>query len=163
MTKQPEWKFVANLGDVHPIDYGGYFVYEDQTGVYAPEAEKLFAEEDPDVWTVYRIVLDRCQLVIDANRRHYLVPHGFADRTDLPHPIESYEEWFCDHLPGVAASTGLSVIDLEQYFCDPNPCRRALAYQTVADTEGWENFDEYPLHFKDRAEVEARYPKEVHK
>lgn len=40
-TKQPRWKLVAQLGDVHPIDYGGYFVYRDTTGVYEEEAEVL--------------------------------------------------------------------------------------------------------------------------
>ena len=40
-TKQPKWKLIAQLGDVNPIDYGGYFIYEDETGVYPPEGEKL--------------------------------------------------------------------------------------------------------------------------
>lgn len=40
-TQQPVWKLIANLGDAHPLDYGGYFVYVDETGTYEPEAELL--------------------------------------------------------------------------------------------------------------------------
>ena len=45
---QPVWSCIANLGDVNPIDYGGYFVYIDTTGVYPPEAELLIAPSDND-------------------------------------------------------------------------------------------------------------------
>jgi hypothetical protein len=27
MADQPKWAFVANLGDVNPLDHGGYLVY----------------------------------------------------------------------------------------------------------------------------------------
>lgn len=46
---QPKWKFVANLGDTHPISYGGYFIFIDETGVYPPQAEKLEEPADHDV------------------------------------------------------------------------------------------------------------------
>jgi hypothetical protein len=45
-TPQPKWKLVAQLGDVHPIDHGGYFVYVDEAGVYDPEVELLIPPED---------------------------------------------------------------------------------------------------------------------
>lgn len=48
-TPQPVWKFIANLGDANPIDHGGYFVYIDETGVYAPEAELLVEPSDDEV------------------------------------------------------------------------------------------------------------------
>ena len=48
-TKQPKWKFIANLGDTHPITYGGYFIFIDETGVYPPEAELLQEPSDDEV------------------------------------------------------------------------------------------------------------------
>ena len=52
---QPQWKLVAQLGDVHPIDYGGCFVYVDETGVYDPEMEILDSpDNDNGTWTIHR-------------------------------------------------------------------------------------------------------------
>lgn len=47
MTNQPVWKLLANLGDVNPVDHGGLFVYQDLTGVYPEECEKLVSPADP--------------------------------------------------------------------------------------------------------------------
>lgn len=73
-TQQPTWKLIANLGDVHPIDYGGYFVYVDETGTYEAEAELLEVPEDEDrTYRVYRFILDRCTLtngVLSDNKFH---------------------------------------------------------------------------------------------
>lgn len=44
---QPVWKLIANLGDVGCPDYTGYFLFEDETGVYAPELERI-DPNDPD-------------------------------------------------------------------------------------------------------------------
>jgi len=44
-TTQPQWKLIANLGDVDYINHGGFLVYEDTTGQYAPEVEVV--EEPP--------------------------------------------------------------------------------------------------------------------
>lgn len=34
-TRQPLWTRIANLGDVNPIEYGGFFVYVDRRGLNA--------------------------------------------------------------------------------------------------------------------------------
>lgn len=47
-TAQPVWKFLDNLGDSSPIEYGGLFVYEDVLGVYGFEMEKLVKPCDDD-------------------------------------------------------------------------------------------------------------------
>jgi hypothetical protein len=67
---QPEWKCVANLGDVNPIDHGGFFVFVDKTGHYAPEVEILeVPDEDSEKrrWTVYRFCLEDCTFASDIN------------------------------------------------------------------------------------------------
>jgi len=59
-TNQPHWVAVANLGDVDIADHGGFIVYVDETGVYAPEVEYYdpFADEDYTGGVMYRFALD---------------------------------------------------------------------------------------------------------
>jgi hypothetical protein len=44
-TAQPVWKYLANYGDVTFLDYGGYFVFQDETGKYGVECELLEVDE----------------------------------------------------------------------------------------------------------------------
>jgi hypothetical protein len=46
-------------------------------------------------------------------------------------------------------------------FTSSNLCERALAWQAVGDYHGFDDLDSYPLTFKSRAEVEARYAEEL--
>lgn len=171
-TQQPEWKLIAQLGDENPVDHGGYFIYEDTTGVYDPEGEILLSPDDddaPEGWTVYRFSLDRLKIVEEHTEaepnvsRFYLVPFKYNENRDKwgtrewPHPISSYDEWFHKDLRGVASCCGYDLIELRQMFCSEDPRVRARAYQAVGDYHGFENLDSYPLHFKKRAEVEQRY------
>ena len=165
---QPDWKLIANLGDVNPIDYGGYFVYEDTTDVYPPEAELLVSPDDDDSgegWTVYRFCLDRCTLTPDANGELILSDNSF-------HP--DYPAWFAEpesrrrerpqdtcYLSNVAELMGQTLEQLQADFCADDPRVRAQAYLSVGSYHGFENFDSYPLTFKKRADVEARYAAEL--
>lgn len=158
-TKQPIWKLLANLGDANPIDYGGYFVYTDETGVYPAEGEKLFAPLDStelsdEEWTVYRFCLDRLKTVTDG-ANVYLVPFE-CDET-WPHPIASYDEWFHKNLNRVAESIGQTIEQLREAFCSEDPRVRAFAYEAIGEHFGFDNLDSYPLTFTSREEVETRY------
>lgn len=148
-TEQPKWKLAANLGDAHPIDYGGYFIFVDETGVYPPEAEYLIAPEaDDQDWTVYRFILESCTW--DG---HILSDNKF-------HP--EHPAWFADKLQGIADCAGMSRNDLIDAFTQGNACLRAEAWRAVGEYYGFDNLDSYPLTFKDRSEVEARYSKEIY-
>ena len=154
MTNQPVWKLLANLGDVNPVDHGGLFVYQDLTGVYPEECEKLVSPDDDNgTWYMYRFILDRLEL----HGKTCLVPFGFTTRTDLPYPIETYSEWFNSDLASVASFIGSDVITLRNQFCSSDPLERARAYEAIGDYHGFENLDSYPLQFTNRAEVESRY------
>jgi hypothetical protein len=156
---QPNWEFIANLGDADPLTYGGYFVYRDTTGVDF-EAEYLLEPEcDPDDdaarWRVYRVCLDRCKVVHDGIRQcRYLVP--FATPADLSHPMHEFCEWFAKDLRAVASYVGSTVEELEAALCSDDPIARANAYRDIASYHGWENFDSGPYTLT-RAEVKARY------
>lgn len=156
-TNQPIWKLAGTIGDINPFDYSGGFVYIDTTGVYAPEMEWIEVNEDRKTsWTVYRTILDRCELA-QVNGEPHLVPFGFASRTDLPYPIGSYVEWFDDSMHSVARCMGQDVNELVDEICSDEPMSRANAYLSLAQYHGWENFDSDPLQYSDRSELESRY------
>lgn len=156
---QPIWKLIANLGDINPIDHGGYFIYQDTTGKYAEEAELLISpEDDTGTWTVYRFPLDRCTFrkstaTLSDNKFHPEICAWFAKRESerVKRPQDS------TYLSNVAESAGISSAELRTLFCSENPLDRAHAYRAIGDYHGFENLDSYPLQIKSRAEVESRY------
>lgn len=166
---QPSWRLVANLGDANPLEHGGYFVYQDTTGRYAPQAEVLmlngdgddYAEGDPlygddeaigSTYTVWRFDLDWLRLV-DG----FLVPEAYDHLTWDAHPLESYAEWFDEDLAAVASCMGCDVDDLHRMFCSEDVLERAEAYRMVGDHHGWDNLDQYPVTLT-REDAEERYP-----
>lgn len=150
-TQQPVWTFVDNLGDANPLEYGGYFIYRDETGVHPEQAEYLIPIEEDGTYTIYRIVLDRLKLV-DG----YLVPYEY-DKNWAP-PAKRYDEWFHRDLENVTSFVGTTKEDLEAAFTSADPLVRAEAYRAIGDYHGWDNLDAYPLTNLTRAEVEERYP-----
>lgn len=147
MTNQPKWQLIANLGDATPLDYGGLFVFRDETGVYREEMELLEvqhpdADYDGDLrYEVRRCVLERCTLtngILSDNQFH------------PEHPA-----WFADGLAGVAATIGSTKEELERLLCSENPLERAEAYRAIGDYHGWDNLDSDSLTLS-RTEAEAR-------
>src|SRR3954468_13143056 len=96
---QPKWKYVVNIGDETPLEYGGAFVFVDETGVYSPEMEVY----NPDEQEYCRIVMDRMCLTTHGLIGAKLV----ARRATLPHPIERYVEWWDKDLQSIADTSGL--------------------------------------------------------
>lgn len=148
-TTQPIWKFAMQLGDVHPIEYGGYFIYEDETGVYPPEGEILIEpeynkDEEKQVWEVRRFILDRCTFI-----------DGILSDNKF-HP-ES-EAWFADSLDKIAEHIGATKEELIANFCSENLQDRAMAWRTIGEYHGWDNLDAYPLTLNSD-EVQKRYAK----
>lgn len=131
MTNQPNWK------TVYETDYSS--LYEDTTGVYAPELEIFEDDESNGTSQIYRFSIDRCALV-----GTYLVLASIAGRTDLPHPIASYVEWFAKDLASVASSVGSTKEDLIEALCSEDAPTRAVAYEAIGGYHGYVNFDQYP-------------------
>ena len=156
---QPKWKFVANLGDVNPLEHGGLFVFIDETGVYPPEMAKVEPPQDTDPeppegeedlfdadeevkYTVHRAVLEPCTYtngVLSDNQFH----------PDSP-------AWFADKLPAVASFIGVDAAELIGDFTSGDPVKLARAYEAVASYHGWANLDEYPVTLT-RKEVKEKY------
>ncbi len=150
-TKQPAWQFVANLGDVNPLDYDGLFVYVDRSGVYAPECAKLERITDDSVtgsaerWQVSRWSLDRCTWingVLSDNRFHPSKP-----------------AWFADKLASVADTNGITETELRAMLCASDPVLLARGYECLIGHFGAFEFDQYPMTLT-RADVYRLYRKE---
>jgi hypothetical protein len=152
-TQQPIWKYIANLGDVSPIEYGGFFVYEDETGVYAPEAELLLEPSD-DIdfdspkarWEVRRFCLEKCTY-----------QNGILSDNQF-HP--DHAAWFANSLQSIADTMGMEKTELLTLFLSDDARDRAIAWRCVGEYHGWDNLDEYPTYFT-RAEIETRYKEEL--
>lgn len=158
MTNQPKWKFIANLGDADPIEYGGYFVKVDITGVYHPEVEVLIepgegAEEQ--VWKVYRFILEACTFengILSDNqfRPECYVWFAKPESEKVKRPQDT------TYLSGICEFMGVKADELIKQFCSDDPLERALAWRNVGEYHGWDNLDSYPLRLS-RKEVFGRY------
>ena len=156
VTNQPKWKLAANLGDVNPVDYGGLFVFTDETGVYPPEMARLEPPADDDdsgVWELLRVTLDRCtdsmngdRRIISDNKYHPEMQAWFGFR-DADRPQDS-----C--ITDVARSSDIALDDLIGLLCSDDPLRLAEGYRAILDYHGWDNGDAYPLTMA-RVEAEA--------
>ena len=121
---QPKWHKIGVVGDVNPVDYGGGLVFEDKTGVYAPEVEYYDRDSDDDnaKIRVYRFSADKCTFVngvLSDNRFH----------PELP-------AWFADKLPDGTTP---------DQFCSDDTMLRAWAWTEVGLYYGFENLDNYPV------------------
>jgi hypothetical protein len=157
-TTQPKWHCIAQLGDVNPLDYGGYWIFEDATGVYPPEAEYLAVDDDDDGrlrYTAYRFALDRCTYadgILSDNPYHPDHPAWFAK----PESERATRPQDTTYLADVAKSIGSDVGAVIAALCSDDPRERAHAYRAVGDYHGWDNLDSYPLQLS-RTEARRRY------
>jgi hypothetical protein len=146
MSKQPIWKLVAQLGDADPIEHGGYFIYEDTTGVYPPEAAHLIAPEDDDgTWIEYRFILEPCTWI-----------DGILSDNKF-HP--GHAAWFAENIESVASCSGQPEVSaFISSLTGDSITDRAWAWRAIGEYHGFENLDSYPNSFT-REEIEARYPR----
>ena len=130
-TNQPRWKLLDNLGDVHPVDYGGFFVYMDRTGVYPAEVELLESpdsDDAPEGWDTYRAAIKENPML----------------------------EWWWDKLSEVATSTGTSLAELER-MAQGDTIGRAMVYQLLFSHFGAHEFDSYHNHYTKRSHLPRRF------
>lgn len=143
---QPIWRCIAQLGDASPTEYDGHWVFIDETGVYPPEAEVLFVDEEGERPAyAYRYPLEKCYWndgVLSDNKYHKDHPAWFADDLDR---VSGYADWDHDNM-----------IDA---LCGDDPLLCARAYYDIGTYHGFDNLDQYPLVLTQQ-EVEARYADE---
>jgi len=137
MTNQPEWKYVGNIGDASPLEYGGMLVFEDKIGFYPPEMEIIEPNEDRngDIkdYTVYRILLE---------------PHTFENGILSDNPYhKDYPVWYFKDLEDCAHSSGISIIEMIIMLCSNDTLERALGFRELVGYFGNYKFDQYHLTF----------------
>ena len=163
MTQQPDWKYVCNLWDAMPIDYGGDFLYVDATWVYPPEIEKLVPPNDDVIdtprarWTVYRFMVEPCTYIngiLSDNKYHPGHAAWFANPYNPDRPQDGK-----GGLEELSSYIGVSIEELVAMFRSKDVRTRAAAWLAAADYHGIDNFDSYPLKFN-REEIEKRYEDE---
>lgn len=184
---QPEWKFIANLGDVNPIDYGGFFVYVDQTGVYDPEVEVLELvegddddefDEDDELVTEGNMVWETNRFSLEQFTYGLIKDDKFVPLTELhPEGILSDNKFHPDHavwfakpeiqklkrpqdgtyLSDLCKSNDMDQWELIEMFLSDDAVTRARAYREVMMYHGINNLDQYPIRWESRKELEERY------
>jgi hypothetical protein len=142
-------QIVDNLGDVDPINYGGFFVlFNPETGDSLIEVleEPHFDRDDKPIgpWYAYRFEPER------------LVWHDGGLRDNPYHPC--HKVWFSDKIKGVAESAGIRWRSLVSSLCSSSVTERARGYQHLVGYFGVSEFDSCPLDLGTNASrVKFRY------
>jgi len=148
---------LATFGDVNFIDHGGQLLVEDADGDPYLEIVEPPNEGERQQWEVYRVPMERFQ-VVEQDRRVYLV--GESWRPDWPGALSTRDEWFHKDMESTAEHEGVELQELRGWFCSEDPAVRARGYLAVAAVHGWVNFDQYPLRLSE-FEVHERYGEEA--
>lgn len=141
-------KMIANLGDVNPIDHGGFFVYDD--GIVEvldvpddwDDLDDESAVDERPYGTIWRFDIDRCTYengVLSNN------PY----RKDTP-------AWWAKYIKSIASYCDIPEGDLIKGFCSEDLIKRAVAYLALFDYCGRGELDSDPLTLT-KAECEERY------
>lgn len=154
---------IANLGDVNPFDYDGFFIFIDEKNEYQPEAALLQAENPNDentTYTVYRFSLEKCTYqneILSDNNFHPEISAWWAksekERQDRPQDRT--------YLKNVADYADYPEEQMIADFCSDDPIKRAEAYRAIGEYHGFDNFDSYPLTGLSRKEVEKMYKEQL--
>lgn len=156
---QPVWKLIAQLGDAQPLEYGGYFIYQDTTGVYPEEAEWVEIDE-PDnensPVTIYRFGLEKCTYIdgILSDNKYHPDHAAWWAKTEQERLKRPQDTTYLKNL-----SDQYDDMDVDEFaamFCSDDATKRAWAYREVGLYHGFDNLDSYPLHMS-KAEAEKRY------
>jgi hypothetical protein len=172
---QPKWKIIANLGDIDPLDEGGYFIFVDKTGVYTPEGRVL---EVTDICRKFVCLSNGYQLDVDDDEYIYsdknkkLKVHEEIIYEEYTVMLEKctfingilsdnkyhtdMEAWFADKISEVAKCVDKETSKLIDELCSDDIIIRAQAYRDLYLHFGLINFDESPYEFT-RKEAKKRY------
>lgn len=140
---QPKWKTVMSTDSSR--------ILVDETGVYPAEleiADEVFDAPTKERFIVFRVVMDRLQLIRDDEDplKFYLV--GGSYKPDWG-PPSKYEEWFVNDLKDVAQTCGTTVEEMVEELTSDDPVQRSIAYENIGRHHGFENFDSDPLRMSE--------------
>lgn len=125
-------RVLGNLGDKHPLDYGGLIVYE----VIDDDIEYIRAEHWNEPLT----------------EDHLYWVYRFDVEKDVFKDLSWVGRW-----AKIARFAGMHLEALFMLGLSENPLERAEVYRLVGEYHGWENIDGSPEKFT-REEMEKRWP-----
>tara|TARA_R110000824_G_scaffold173688_2_gene351820 strand:+ start:1156 stop:1557 length:402 start_codon:yes stop_codon:yes gene_type:complete len=117
-------KTLANLGDVNPLDHGGFLVRSDG------EIVDIHPRDEDRKIEVHWF----------SNALCYPIEGGGVSDNEFH---KDHPAWFSDGLGDVARSADHE--DIAEDLCSDDPVVRARAYQSIAAHWGIVNFDQYPI------------------
>jgi hypothetical protein len=121
-------KQLANLGDVNPLDYGGFFVTADEISVV--EGKETNDGSRSDRWEVSRF----------SNTRCYPIEGGGVSDNEFH---KDHPAWFGKDLESVSDSADNP--DIRDLLCSEDPVERAIGYRDVVGHWGVHEFDQHPV------------------
>lgn len=123
---------ITNLGDINWMDHGGFLVYRENEQLYADLIEVIaYTNNDITEWQVSTICLDVVNL--------------------------SNPEWFIKNLQNVADFIGIDHHELLIKITSNDEDGLSFVYQALVDYFGAINFDQSPVCYTDREELESQY------
>ena len=136
-------KVLENLGDKHPLDYGGYIIYRvrdpKQTGPHATWTQAEFWDEPLEV--------DR-----DDPEKDLYEVYRWQIEPDVFRELSWVDDW--DVIAGASDIPSSKFIRMAR---SGDAIERALVYEAVGRYHGFENLDSYPERFT-RKQMEERWP-----
>lgn len=183
---QPKWKLAGTVGDVNPVDYGGGFIFVDETGVYPPELELIEVDEsafsdepddEPEFDEDGELINDFDELEqANSDKGKWTVYRFSLERCTYQNGILSDNKFHPDHaawfakpeaekanrpqdttyLSNVAGCNDVKVEQLIEWFCSEDVQERARAYMEIGSYHGYDSLDHDPLEFDSREEMEKR-------
>ena len=147
------------LGDVNPVEHGGFWVLRDKTGSYCEEAE-LF-DVDSRQLAACRFTLNRCTFingVLSDNKYH---PDKCAWFATTPERMKLRPQ-DGRGLTDVARTVGIEEDELVRLLCSESPIERCRGYQCLIAHHGVYEFDQYPLYLS-RSEAKRRYKAKMYR
>ena len=129
-------QLLMNLGDVHPFEHGGYFLYDrgdgTYTGHYWEEVEDSSDDDDP------------------ANNKFEVFIF------DIPADVFAAYGWAKRDIRSIADTVGGDPSEMLRDGRSPDVWKRARVVQDIAATHGWKSLDSSP-DFLTSDELRERY------
>jgi hypothetical protein len=159
------YEIAGVVGDVNPIQYGGWLVGLKATHVDAIVIEPIDWEEngkrqgDGVDCLTYTVALDRFKLVCDVadpiNDAGFLVPDSWNN--SWPWGPTNHEWWDEPEFhKNFTESTNLPWSDFVESICSDDPIKRACAWQEIASYYGIQNLDDQPIR-ETEAELKKKF------
>jgi hypothetical protein len=156
------YEIIGIVGDVNPLQYGGWLIGARDTQIDCLAIEPIDWEsgarqgEGIDCY-IYRVALDRMKVIGDiATKTDVMVCYHW--RNEWTGAIVERVEWWdtAEFRKNFTEATSLPWSDFQDSICSENPVKRAYAWVEIAQYFGIQNLDDSPTR-ETEAELKKRF------